>query len=220
MTATVTVPARFCGPPDSGNGGYTSGLIAATTPWDAVTVTLRVPPPLDVAMTVKPGETVRVSHGDVLVAEAVEAAADAFAEPVEPGDPALAGPYPGLTHHPFPTCFTCGPLSATGLHLAPGRLPDGRTIASWRVPAEVDAPTMWAALDCPGGWVNDLEDNPRLLGRLTGQVTRIPQVGENCLVMGRLDGVSGRKATVTTTLYGADRSVLARARAVWISIAR
>ena len=29
MHQTVTIPARFNGPPDSGNGGYTAGVLAA-----------------------------------------------------------------------------------------------------------------------------------------------------------------------------------------------
>jgi hypothetical protein len=28
MTGSVTVEPRFCGPPDSGNGGYVCGLVA------------------------------------------------------------------------------------------------------------------------------------------------------------------------------------------------
>jgi hypothetical protein len=50
---TVIVPGRFCGPPDSANGGITAGLLAACLPFDAVEVTLRRPPPLDTAMDVR-----------------------------------------------------------------------------------------------------------------------------------------------------------------------
>ena len=59
----VLVPARFCGPPSSGNGGWSAGAIAAprrprraasdhTLPRPAVTVSLQAPPPLDVPMSV------------------------------------------------------------------------------------------------------------------------------------------------------------------------
>ena len=45
------VPARFCGPPSSGNGGWVSGhvgrLVATAPDQPAVTVRLRTPPPLD-----------------------------------------------------------------------------------------------------------------------------------------------------------------------------
>src|SRR5579864_5465241 len=43
---SVTVPARFCGPPDSGNGGYTCGLVAKEL-GGVVECTLRSPVPLE-----------------------------------------------------------------------------------------------------------------------------------------------------------------------------
>ena len=43
---SVTVPARFCGPPDSGNGGYTCGLVAKEM-GGIVECTLRSPVPLE-----------------------------------------------------------------------------------------------------------------------------------------------------------------------------
>ena len=42
----IIIQNRFCGPPDSGNGGYTSGLIAKELN-NPVEITLRKPPPLD-----------------------------------------------------------------------------------------------------------------------------------------------------------------------------
>jgi len=35
---TLTVPARFRGPPSSGNGGWTSGALAEASGFDPVTV--------------------------------------------------------------------------------------------------------------------------------------------------------------------------------------
>jgi hypothetical protein len=48
MTA-ITVPHRFRGPSDSGNGGYSCGVIAAHA-GNPAEVTLRRPPPLDTPM--------------------------------------------------------------------------------------------------------------------------------------------------------------------------
>lgn len=228
MNVSLTLDQRFCGPPDSGNGGYTAGLVAGHCAWPAVTVTLRTPPPLETPLRLATAEaaadTAEVRYGDVLVAQATEGSLDTAPVPAVSLDEALAvrDGYPGFTRHPFPTCFVCGPKrdEGDGLRIFPGRISDGRTAAVWRVPADVTAPMVWAALDCPGGWTNDLEVNPRLLGRLTGQVRQMPHPGEDCLVMGRLDHSEGRKATVTTTLYGPAGEVLARAAAVWISIAR
>ncbi len=47
----VIVPARYCGPRTSGNGGWTSGAVARLLgcgPGDAAEVRLHLPPPLGV----------------------------------------------------------------------------------------------------------------------------------------------------------------------------
>jgi hypothetical protein len=45
MTGSLSVARRFCGPPDTGNGGYVCGLIAGFVEGPAE-VTLRLPPPV------------------------------------------------------------------------------------------------------------------------------------------------------------------------------
>jgi len=45
----VMVSRRFCGPPQSGNGGYVCGLLGAQLATTA-TVRLLAPPPLDVPL--------------------------------------------------------------------------------------------------------------------------------------------------------------------------
>src|SRR5262247_3217730 len=110
--ASLVIAPRFCGPPDSANGGYVSGLIAAHLGGQAE-VTLRRPPPLARPMAVeRDGEgSVRVLDGDVLIAEGASSpgrlAVD-LPEPVTVRDARAAGlrsrlrahPY----EHPFPTC--------------------------------------------------------------------------------------------------------------------
>src|SRR6266852_1414370 len=74
MLPTIFVPSRFCGPPTSGNGGYTCGLISAAmgAPAD---VTLRKPIPIerDLQIHSRDGANsgVLVKDGDDLIAEAV-----------------------------------------------------------------------------------------------------------------------------------------------------
>src|SRR6266487_962765 len=128
MTGTLLIPARFNGPADSGNGGISAGRVAALLPSDsAVTVTLRAPPPLDVAMQVDDSSPIlRVYHADTLVAEAqpAELAAVGHSVPAVSFNEALAAAahYAGFTSHPFPTCFVCGihrPYR-DGLELLPG----------------------------------------------------------------------------------------------------
>ncbi|HKE50650.1 MAG TPA: hypothetical protein VKE25_03995 [Actinomycetes bacterium] len=236
MSPVLTIDRRFNGPPDSANGGYLSGRLAALLSGglpgaDPVAVTLRKPPPLAEPMTVIDGESgLRLSRADTLIAEA--APADLTSATVEPASAdeatAAARYYGGLVEHPFPTCFVCGLArpARDGLRLQPGLLPDraDTTAALWRPDASladrdrVRPEFVWAALDCPGGWTVDLVGRPMVLGRMTAQVRAVPDVGEPCVVVGRLNGRDGRKAFTTTTGYGADDRILGQADAIWIAI--
>ena len=112
----MTIARRYAGPPSSGNGGYTSGLLAAfvRSAGQPVTVTLRRPPPLETLLDVVTyaGGAIltRLLNGDDRIAEA---AAGVFT--TRPGlavsvSDALAAEsaYRGLTGHPFDGCFVCG----------------------------------------------------------------------------------------------------------------
>ncbi len=229
----MIVHARYNGPADSGNGGWTAGLVAeeaiaagvANDHADAVAVTLRRPPPLETPMSAVPGDgpliRVYAGSGD-LVAEGSPATVDpdqiksvSYAEAI-----AASATYPGLTEHPFPTCFVCGPDRAEGdgLRLFPGRVADGVTATPWRVPDDVSVPMVWAALDCPGGWSVGIEARPFVLGRMATRVDVVPAPGTECVVMGHLLSTQGRKALVASTLFDAARSALAVSRATWIAI--
>jgi hypothetical protein len=212
----MIVPARFNGPPGSGNGGYCAGVFAGGDPCE---VTLRLPPPLDTPLR-RDGGTVRTADGQV-VAEV--APVDRFATVVPPvGYDAAVGAsarYPGFTDHPFPTCYVCGPHHPDGLRIFPGVLPDATTAAPWTVPGGVSPATVWAALDCPGGWAVLAPGRRYVLGRIAVLAHRMPAAGDRCVVRGALDTVDGRKALAYTTLYAPDGAELARARATWIRIA-
>ena len=83
MAETVTIDGRFNGPARSAQGGYVSGVLAGMLGGRAE-VTLRLPPPLDVAMDVeRTGDGLRLFTGPV-------AGRDLVAAPWEP-DAALAG---------------------------------------------------------------------------------------------------------------------------------
>ena len=67
----MIIEPRFNGPAESGNGGYTAGLVAAALDADHVgaVVTLRVPPPLATPLQVTRADGgIRVHAGDQLVA--------------------------------------------------------------------------------------------------------------------------------------------------------
>lgn len=238
------IDARFTGPPDSGNGGYVAGRLAELlldtagrpavgpdAPW--VEVTLRTPPPLRTAMTTSvDGDALRAHAGDVLVAEArLLDAPPPQASPVEPVDSAVAAQaesrYLGLTTHPFPTCWVCGPSRPDhdGYDLRPGAVDDTRTACTWTVgenarddTGAVGVAAMWAALDCPGAWTALQGEAVIVLGRIAARVDAVPAVGQTCVVMGRRDGAEGRKSFTSTTVYSPDGTVLAEAAATWITI--
>lgn len=236
----LTVPARFCGPPRSGNGGWSAGALAAL--WadargtgllgTAVTVTLRTPPPLDTPMpTTRDEAGALVAHHDgAVVAEAVEAPAPPRPVPGVPVADAAAAEtaYPGLRSHPFPTCFACGPgrEPGDGLRIFPGPVDprdvdEPRVAATWAPsgPDEtVDVPTTWAALDCVGGWAGDLEERLMVLGRMTAVVHRLPRPGETLVVVGAARGVDGRRTLTASSLHDEDGVVVGAAAHVWFAV--
>ncbi len=148
----LIVPRRFCGPPDSGNGGWTAGALATldgadspddrSTSWPAIEVSLRQPPPLDTPLQVAEDAGVTTaSFGGALIASAHRV--DRALSEVEPVDPATAvsaeSSYPGLDFHPFPTCFVCGTAreDGDGLRIFPGRTgagPAGALVAATWTP--------------------------------------------------------------------------------------
>jgi hypothetical protein len=231
VSESFVVPARFCGPPMSGNGGWTSGhlaqLVDGALEGGTVTVRLRTPPPLDTEMAISRGDdgTVEVWDGQTLVAQAFAAEPLDAAEvraPVTYAEAEAAGPaYEGLRSHPFPTCFTCGtgrdPSDALCLHT--GLLAGHTTLraAAW-TPRESTPELVWAALDCPGAWASGIAGREMVLGTMTTAVHNLPLVGEPHVVMAWPRGHNGRKYHSGTALYAADGRLLARADAVWISV--
>jgi hypothetical protein len=254
--ADLIVPARYCGPATSGNGGYTSGLLAERVECDAafpvVEVTLRQPPPLDTPMRVErvsadadagtaggdaTGDPLVVlSFGGARIADARVAGEDlGDVDPVSMDEATAAmARFPGLSSHPFPTCFVCGPDRSVGdgLRIFPGQVAEDRVASLW-VPhpslaessdlldggvPRVGQATAWAALDCVGGWAGDMEERMMVLGRMTAQVDALPVVGEPHVVTGLRLGGEGRKTFTASTLYDSDGRIVARARHVWIAV--
>ncbi len=229
----ITIPHRYCGPPESGNGGWVCGTVAAqvptTSPRPAVTVRLTSPPPLDRAMSLEAGPAdggvlLRLLDRGHLVASATASSdlADAVPPPV-PLEAARAAEarFEGLVDHPFPTCFACGtgrdPDDA--LCLRPGPLEDGtgRYATTW-VPREVSVPLVWAALDCPGGWSAGIAGRPMVLGTMTARVLALPAVGETHVVLAWQRGSEGRKHHSGSALFTPGGDLLARAEATWIAV--
>lgn len=240
---TLTVPARFNGPPDSGNGGWTCGLVAeqaVATGLDdglgGLTVSLKAPPPLDAPLRLERDEDgLILRDGDRAVALArpgrLLTGLDADPGPaVEPAAALEAEPrYPGLRTHPFPTCFVCGPDRAPGdgLRIFPGRLGDARVTSTWAPDVSVagddgvvGTPVTWAALDCVGGWSSDLEHRPMVLAAMTADlVGSPPHAGASYVVVGRLVRTEGRKTWTVSGMYDEEGTLVARAQHLWIAFA-
>lgn len=233
----ITVPRRFCGPPESGNGGWVSGTLAGHVRTSgaapAVSVRLSSPPPLDRPLAVVGDDpdpltgtvVLRLLDGATLVATG--SAVAALDEPVRPpASPAQArdaeGRYEGEVDHPFPTCFSCGTGREVGdaLRLRPGPLDDGshRYATTWTVPDDVTTAVVWAALDCPGGWAAGIAGRPMVLGTMTAQVLRLPTPGEATVVTAWHRGSEGRRHRSATTLHDADGDLLGRAEATWVAV--
>lgn len=229
MSREVVIDRRFRGPPNSGNGGYASGVIAEGLE-GTVTVTLRVPPPLDKAMTLSAdSESNQLTDGETLVGHAMLATLD-LAVPAPPTlDVATEASrsFAGFESHIFPGCFVCGPEreAGDGLLIFPGLVEGTEVVASPWVPdetlraanGEIDRRHVWAALDCPSYF--GLPGAPKaVLGRLTAQIERLPEIGEPIVATGWPHGADGRKLYSGTALATTEGEVIARADATWIEI--
>ncbi|BBH64604.1 hypothetical protein ACTI_12890 [Actinoplanes sp. OR16] len=212
----MLIPARYNGPPGTGNGGWCAGVFAQASGLRPAEVTLRIPPPLGVSLSLRDQA---IWDGSTLVASLGVGVAGSGVPPVSRAEAVdAARSYPGFTDHPFPTCFVCGPDHPDGLRIFPGVLPDGRTAAPWTVPDEVSEPTMWAALDCPGGWAAIATGRAFVLGRITASIEALPSPGDECVVVGAASEIAGRKASVDSAVYGPGGDRLAVARATWIAV--
>jgi hypothetical protein len=234
VSESVTIARRFRGPANSGNGGYTCGLVAGFVPGDAE-VTLRRPPPLDRALAVtRDGDRIVVRDGPDLVAEAVAVSLD-LEVPVAPTAEeaeAAARNYAGFGHHVFPECFVCGPERppGDGLRVFPGWVP-GRGLVAAPVQADPSLPAhdgvlnleiMWSLLDCPGAWAEqrEMEEAGVVLGRMAAAVLEPLRAGDSGVAVGWPLGREGRKLYSGTALFGPDGRLQGYARQTWIVMAR
>lgn len=231
MTApsTITIPAQFNGPPGSGNGGYSAGLLAQHLDGPH-TIRINAPIPLETPLTIaSDGDNTTLHSGDTLIMTA------------RPEAPAIAPrPAPGFeaaraaSEHPRPfgagemsVCFVCGRGRAPGegLRIFCGQLEDPETAATVWTPHETFADEsglvrpeiIWSALDCPGGF--SLPDVDRaLLGEMNAQILERPPVGEPLIIASWRTGGKGRKHFAGTALYRKDGTLLAHADTLWFAV--
>jgi hypothetical protein len=228
MTSLI-VPHRFCGPPGSGNGGYTCGLLAQEL-GGIVECTLRMPVPMDV-----PLEFERRADGGTLSREGkivVEAKAAAIG--VTPPAPiSVQAATEAMTNspaldprHPFGTCFVCGPKRAVGdgLRIFPAPVQDGVFASAWLPNAEfgdggfLRPEFLWAAMDCPTGFAAGFPTTGKLVtGRLAVEQLKPIRTRTGCVLMSWALGIEGRKHFSAACLYQGSE-LCAVANATWIRI--
>src|SRR5262245_19428228 len=241
---TMTIPRRFRGPPNSGNGGYVCGMLARHIP-GAAEVTLHAPPPLETELDVVSlgtdqwelrQSTTKIATGRAITLDIGRLERATYEEAVEAEKRTPIKPH----QHLLPMCFVCGPDRAPGdgLRLFAGPLARHDAGGAFAVPWTPDpslvaadgrvAPEfVWSALDCPTGYVclYDRETRshnglPILLGRLSARIDGRPRPGERCVVTSWQTASEGRRLTAEAALFGEEDNLLAVGRAVWIVVNR
>lgn len=224
----ISIPGRFNGPLESGNGGYCAGLFAARVEGPAA-VSLRSPVPLDTPLAeVREGETVRFLDGETLVAEAEPANPPAPPIPaavsVEEARAAAAGCI-APDHGPFSQCFVCGPARADSMGVHAGTVEGRDLVAStWTPPrwtadgaGEVREEIVWAVLDCPTYFaVHPDEMRLSFLVRQSVELRAPIPVGVEHVVMAWPTEVDGRKRAAGAAVLSAAGEVLAVGAALMV----
>lgn len=233
MAEQVTIERRFRGPAESGNGGYSCGVLARHVDPLSAEVTLRLPPPLDRPLEVesKVGETATLRDGDAVVAEAraIDALELELPDPIGVEEAAAARDASPMQHdHPYPECFVCGPgrEPGDGLRVTCGPTSDGLVASPWRVDESVasggvvDPAILWSVLDCPGGISGMLlpDVGQSVLGRLAARIDATVEPGMTCVAVGWPIEQDGRKLQAGSAIFSAEGDLLACARATWIEL--
>ena len=230
------IQRRFRGPADSGNGGYSCGVLANFVDPRSAAGTIRLPPPLDRPLDVETHDdgAVVMRDNDSLVAEA---------QPIEDFELDVPDPVgieeaetarrdsPLHKRHPFPGCFVCGPERTVGDGLGVVCGPTGAELVAspWEVDdslpvedGEVAAEIVWAVLDCPGGLSGMLvpEVGTCMLGRLAARIHEPIEPGRTYVAIGWPIDHEGRKVHAGSAIFSATGELLADARATWIELKR
>lgn len=242
---SVVIERRFCGPPNSANGGYVGGLLAAHIDGDAE-VTLLAPPPLEQRLDLVADERgVQLRNQERTFATGRRVRIEVPEIPIvgfsEAEDAVRRSSY-DQDRHPLPMCFVCGPARADGdgLRIIPHRLPArpdckiGTFAAPW-VPRSdlasdagaVAGEFVWAALDCPTGFAGVGAEHlgmtgteTTLLGRMSAHIAKRPYPGDRCIIVAWPTGRDGRKLFASSALLSSDGELLALAHATWLLVDR
>jgi hypothetical protein len=216
---TLTIERRYRGPLHSGNGGYSAGMLAGFLDGPAE-VTLRLPPPLEreLRVTEQDGKLLLLD-GEAIVAEAEPATVelDLRQPPTRSEADAATASHVRFGGENFSECFSCGVRPEDGLCIHVGPVEGSDLHAAPWTAREVSAPIVWAAIDCPGAYaVGGPGRGEVVLGRIAAEIRRLPEEGEECVVVSWPLGEDGRKLYAGAALFGRDGEPLAWARQTWI----
>jgi hypothetical protein len=231
VTATVTIPGRFNGPRESGNGGYTSGVLA--THFDGpVEASLRSPVPLDRPLELVEGDggSLRLLDGETPIAEAralpglaVEVPPPVSLEQARAASERYRAPDDGI----FSNCFVCGRARTEGcFEIFAGPVDEREMVATpWTPPAwaadddgNVRPEFVWAALDCPTYFACHLEGELTLsmLVRQRTEILAPVRAGEEHVIIAWPIQQDGRKRLAGAAILATDGETLAVTEALLI----
>lgn len=229
MSGDVVIERRFRGPPESGQGGYSCGLVAEQIESDCATVSLRKPPPLEHPLQI---DGHRLMDGDMLVAEGhadqLEVAVP-DAVPLDAAKRASENPFWGAHIHPFPGCFGCGferdQDEAVAIWMG-AHGDDGLMAGVWTPSADfagddgaVTKLVTWAALDCPTATGASLPlDGVSVLGRLTCKLVAPIEPGVTHTVVAWPISDEGRKHVGGSAIHAPDGRLCAYSAGLWIEL--
>lgn len=234
MPETITIPARFNGPPDSGNGGYSAGTIARCLD-GAAEITLRAPVPLDTPLDVlrTADDAVRVTHGETLVAEgcSVPDFELGVPAPVSHADARAASErYRAPADGPFSRCFVCGRAREDAFGVFAGAVEGRDVVASPWTPEDwtadedgrVRSEFLWSVLDCPTYFAlygQDDELPMSVLGRIAARVDGTATAGSEHVVISWPLGREGRKHRAGSAVISPGGAPIAVAEVTMIHLA-
>ena len=228
----ITINSRFCGPPNSRNGGYVCGLLANALGMPCQ-VTLHAPPPLDTPLQL----VVKADGAQLKLGEQLLASAKPYNLELKLPDAVSANTakkaqqgFKGFEQHNLPCCFVCGtdrePLDGLRIFAGPTEQREEHVAALWTpdetLAAEdgvVASEYLWAALDCPGYFAVRDQAGTALLGRFAAHIDQPIRAGEQLVVSGWALSHDGRKHFAGTALYNQSGQAVAWAEATWISLA-
>jgi len=217
VSQELQIAAKYNGPPNSGNGGYSCGVLAAHVE-GAARVRLFIPPPLDTPLQISRtnNDQVDLRDGETLVGSAWPATLDLDIPPAPTLEQAREAStrYAAREKHNFPTCYVCGPArQGDGLCLFPGPVNDWQLLACTWHPREdsldqqgnIRPEIVWSALDCPGYFAaqgSSLRNS--VLGQLTAEIYREIAGQQELVVYCWPLSREGRKSEGGTAIASAD----------------